>query len=185
VFNPGQHVREASEIDALCLRLAEPARAMQAVLWQDAAAVREYGQWAIGILRGQRIYHQRVRDEQHTLQHRVHRITGCLFALTAAGAALHLFLHTMWLSLVTIFFPALGAALHGALAQSEAFRLEQTSTRLAARLTAAVAEVEAALAYEVAQAAVVAQAVRNAVAAILDEHQDWHGTVRPHHIPLA
>lgn len=184
VFNPGQHVLQASDIDSLCVRLAEPARAMQASLWPQPSAVREYGLWAIGILRGQRQYHHRVRAEQHVLQHRVHRITGWLFGFTAAGAALHLFWHTLWLSLVTIFFPALGAALHGALAQSEAYRLEQTSARLIGKLGAAIAEVEAALADEAIQIRSLALAVRAAVAAILDEHQDWHGTVRPHHIPL-
>lgn len=185
VFEPGRHALQTSDIDALCGSQVDAARQVQAALWQDAAAMRAYGLWALALLRGQRYYHQRVRAEQHVLQHRVHRITGCLFALTAAGAALHLVWHTVWLSLVTVFFPALGASLHGALAQSEAYRLEQTSGRVIAKLEAAMEEVQAALAAGTIASATLAQAVRGAVAAILDEHHDWHGTVRPHGIPLA
>ena len=57
-----------------------------------------------------------------------------LFGFTALGALLHLVVHSLWLSLVTTFFPALGASLHGALAQSEAYRLGSTSERLAHEL---------------------------------------------------
>jgi hypothetical protein len=185
VFNPGQHVREASEIGALCAQLELPARTAQQTLWQDAAAVRSYGLWAIAQLRGQCQYHTRVVKEQHALQHRVHLISTALFTLTAAGAALHLLWHSMWMTMATVFFPALGAALHGALAQSEAYRLEQSSKRLALHLEQVIAVVEQTLASAAPKADSVAEAVQGAVAVILDEHQDWHGAVRPHHIPLA
>jgi len=57
---------------------------------------------------------------QHALLHRVHGLTTWLFGLTAPAALTHLVAHTIWLSVVTTFLPALGASLHGALAQSEA-----------------------------------------------------------------
>lgn len=185
VFNPGQHLRGANEIDALCAQLEEPARIAQQALWSDPAAVRAYGAWSAALLRAQCLYHQRVVAEQHALQHRIHQISTTLFVLTACGAALHLVVHSMWLTMLTVFFPALGAALHGALAQSEAFRLEQASRRLAQHLEQVVVNVELALASETIQPAKVAEAVQEAVAVILDEHQDWHGAVRPHHISLA
>lgn len=185
VFNPGQHLREANEIDALCAQLEQPARTAQQALWSDPEAVRAYGAWSVAILRAQYLYHQRVAAEQHALQHRVHHISTTLFLLTACGAALHLVWHSLWLTMVTVFFPALGAALHGALAQSEAFRLEQASRRLAQHLAQVIADIERALAADTLHAVKVAEAVQAAVAVILDEHQDWHGAVRPHHIPLA
>jgi hypothetical protein len=87
--------------------------------------------------------------------------------------------------MVTVFFPALGAALHGALAQSEAFRMEQNSARLVQSLGKAVRDIKLAVAADTGMEESVADAVQGAVALILEEHQDWHGTVRPHHIPLA
>src|SRR5205807_1977479 len=66
-----------------------------------------------------------------------------LLGLTALGAMLHLAVHTIWLSVITTFFPALGASLHGALAQSEAYRLGTTSERLVARLGAVIDRVRA------------------------------------------
>ena len=184
VFNPGEHLRQAGEVDALCVQLEPLARAGMDGAWQDAAFVRSYALWAIHILEGQRVYHLRAGAENHALTHRIHRITGSLFALTALGAALHLLLHSMWLSLASVFFPALGAALHGALAQSEAFRLEQNAGRLVLAMEQAIAEVRAALDEAGSGHAALYDAVQRAVALILDEHQDWHGTVRPHHIPL-
>jgi hypothetical protein len=50
----------------------------------------------------------------------------------------------------------------------------------------AIAGVEQALQHTAVSGntAPLAAAVQEAVSVILDEHQDWHGTVRPHHIPL-
>ena len=104
----------------------------------------------------------------------------------ARGALAHLLVHSLWLSLLTIFFPALGASLHGALAQSESYRLAATSERLAAELDADAAALQAALEQGgPAGAEGVRSAARAALGRILDEHQDWHMLVRPHHLPLA
>ena len=186
-FNPGQHLRGAEEITALCVRTEPLARRLFATAWADPAFVTSYGRWAVGVLDGQRHYHRAVALRQHALSHRVHRVNGVLFASTAVGALCHLLVHTLWLSLVTTFFPALGASLHGALAQSEAYRLAATSERLAGELTAAIERIRAAIGDGGASPdpAALGAAIRDAIALLLEEHQDWHQTVRPHHLPLA
>jgi hypothetical protein len=81
----------------------------------------------------------------------------------------------------------LGASLHGALAQSESYRLSVTSERLATDLADSIEKIRAALgagdtAHDVAA---LKAAIEAAMALILEEHQDWHLLVRPHHLPLA
>ncbi|HUE11791.1 MAG TPA: hypothetical protein VMQ54_12660, partial [Steroidobacteraceae bacterium] len=128
-----------------------------------------------------------VAIKQHALLHRVHRVNIALFALTALGALLHLVIHTLWLSLVTTFFPALGASLHGALAQSEAYRLGTTSERLAAELKGTMERIRAALdaSGSAGDVAALKASIEAAIALILEEHQDWNLLVRPHRLPLA
>jgi len=111
-------------------------------------------------------------------------MNSCLFGVTALAALAHLLLHTLWLSLITTFFPALGASLHGALAQSEAYRLSVTSERLEVELGVAMTRIGDALG-SAAGAAAVKAAIEDALALILEEHQDWQMLVRPHHLPLA
>ena len=123
--------------------------------------------------------------------HRIHRVDSALFALTAFGALLHLLVHTLWLSLVTTFFPALGASLHGALAQSEAYRLGATSERLVVELEGAIDRIRSAVGPKHiggdvgGNVGALKSAIEAAIALILEEHQDWHLLVRPHHLPLA
>jgi hypothetical protein len=173
-----------------------------AAVWADPQFVAAYADWAASILESQEHYHRSVALRQHVIKHRIHTVNIWLFGLTALGALTHLILHSLYLSIVTTFFPALGASLHGALAQSEAYRLEVASDRLAKDLRLAVARIrEAAVSPEpgarrlaagsvafVHDAAAVAQLVRGAVESalslILEEHQDWHMLVRPHRLPL-
>ena len=110
-----------------------------------------------------------------------------LFGLTAVGALMHLALHTVWISVITTFFPALGASLHGALAQSEAYRLSVTSERLAVDLQSAVVRIRTALEQydQPPGGAQIKGWIQAAIELILEEHQDWHMLVRPHHLPLA
>jgi hypothetical protein len=117
----------------------------------------------------------------------VHTVNSYLFGLTALGAMLHLAIHTLWLSLITMFFPALGASLHGALAQSEAYRLGTTSERLVVELQGAMLRIRTALDEEAAtnDIAGLKASIEAAIALILEEHQDWHLLVRPHNLPLA
>jgi hypothetical protein len=186
VFDPGQHLREADDVDRLCERLEPVARVTLRTAWQDAGFVQAYARWAGEILEGQRHYHHHVAAEQRALYHRIHTITVWLFALTAAAAAVHLVVHSNLLALATVFFPALGAALHGALAQSESHRLVLTSDRLYRTLGQAIAGIESAARQEPARsrADAVQGAVRAALELILEEHQDWHLLVRPHQLKL-
>jgi hypothetical protein len=187
VLDPGQHLRGADDVAALCARHEPLARELLAEVWWDPDFIVSYAQWTIDILMAQKHYHARIALRQHALLHRVHRVTSGLFGLTALGALMHLLIHTLWLSLVTTFFPALGASLHGALAQSEAYRLGATSERLVVELQGAIDGVRKALA-EMADAQRVQAlkaSVEAAIALILEEHHDWHMLVRPHHLPLA
>jgi len=187
VFDPGQHLRGADDIAALCARTEPVARRQLAGAWEDPAFIASYSRWTIDILEQQRRYHHRVAMRQHALLHRVHRINIVLFTLTALGALLHLAIHTLWLSLITTFFPALGASLHGALAQSEAYRLGATSERLVAELEGAIKRIHTAIDANgpTGDGAALKAAIEAALALILEEHQDWHLLVRPHHLPLA
>jgi hypothetical protein len=174
VFDPGQHVRAADEVAASCVRIEPLARHLLAGAWSDPLLVSTYAQWTMQVLEQQRYYHRGVSVKQRALEHRVHRINTWLFGLTALGAVLHLAIHSLWLSLITTFLPALGASLHGALAQSEAHRLDATSRRLVQELETCVTRIQAAM----------RASVEAAIAVILDEHQDWNLLVRPHHLPL-
>jgi hypothetical protein len=185
VFDPDQHPHATDEIAAICARNEELARDCTANAWEDPSFVASYARWTIDILEGQRRYHHGVALKQHALLHRVHAITSGLFALTAVAALAHLLLHTLWLSLVTTFFPALGASLHGALAQSEAYRLSTTSERLVEDLKTTIERIAASLVQPTAQAAAVKVAIGDAIALILEEHEDWQMLVRPHRLPLA
>jgi hypothetical protein len=187
VLDPGQHLRGADDVAALCARNEPLARELLSQAWWDPDFIASYAQWTIDILQAQKHYHARIALRQHALLHRVHRITSGLFGLTALGALTHLVVHTLWLSLVTTFFPALGASLHGALAQSEAYRLGATSERLVVELQGAIDDIRAALAEpaETTRIELLKAAVQAAIALILEEHQDWHMLVRPHHLPLA
>jgi hypothetical protein len=187
VFDPGQHLRGSDDVAALCAKNEPLARTLLAAAWVDPNFTASYAQWTIDILEQQRRYHFRVAGKQHALRHRVHVLNSALFALTALGAVLHLLIHTLWLSLVTMFFPALGSSLHGALAQSEAYRLGTTSARLVAELEGAIAHIREVLQKRGSDGDVqgLKAAIEAAMALILEEHQDWHLLVRPHNLPLA
>ncbi len=186
-LDPGQHLRAADDFSALCARVEPLARKRLSNAWSDPAFVNGYINWTLGILEQQRSYHRRVAAKQHALRHRVHSINAALFGLTALAAILHLVVHSLLLSLVTTFFPALGASLHGALAQSEAYRLGSTSERLSRELGIVIEEIQANRAAAVPAEGIVAlkASVEAAIELILEEHQDWNLLVRPHHLPLA
>jgi PGDYG protein len=186
VFDEIPGLQSVDEIDALCARCTPLARQLLDHAWTDPEFVATYARWTADILEQQRLYHQRVARRQRALLERVHRINFWLFGLTALGALAHLLVHSLWLSLGTVFLPALGASLHGALAQTESYRLAASSERLALELQTAGANIAQAL--KEPDAARLREDVRNAITAaillILDEHQDWHMLVRPHHLPL-
>jgi hypothetical protein len=186
VFDPGRHLHGGDAIAALCVKNEALARRLLEHAAADPAFAVGYAQWTIDILEGQKHYHRCIAIKQHALLHRVHLVNIWLFGLTGVGALLHLIVHTLWLSIVTTFFPALGASLHGALAQSEAYRLGATSERLVGELQGAINQIRATLGQDkLAPAAGELKAsIEAAIALILEEHQDWHMLVRPHHLPL-
>ncbi len=187
VMDPAQHLSGADDVALLCAQNEVLARTQLAAAWNDPGFSSSYAQWTMDIMAGQKHYHEGVTHKQHALLHRVHSLTTWLFGLTALGALTHLLLHSLWLSLVTTFFPALGASLHGALAQSEAYRLSATSERLVVELQGAIDNIEAARSLAVTQSdsTPLKAAIQAAIALILEEHQDWHMLVRPHQMPLA
>jgi hypothetical protein len=182
VFDPGQHLRGHREVTELCRRHEPAVREQLAGAWADPKFVADYAAWTASTLLGQAHYHRGVARRQHALRHRAHEVSNGLFALTALGALIHLVLHSLYLSIVTTFFPALGASIHGAIAQSEAYRLEVSSSRLEQDLARAVARLEDAATRGTLP---VRESVRDALSLILEEHQDWHMLVRPHALPLA
>lgn len=178
------HKPADEDIQALCLSLQESTAVNVTIAWSDPLFAGSYARWAIDILEGQRHYHKNVAHHQHALLHRVHKINTWLFGLTAIAAVSHLVVHSKMLTLMTTFFPALGASLHGALAQSEAYRLEATSLRLGDELAQAIVEIRQASHEAAHDSKALRIAIHQAVKLILDEHKDWHMLVRPHHLPL-
>ncbi len=183
---PGHDLQAGDDFDGVCRANRRLARTLLRDVWTDPEFIAEYARWTVTIIEGQRQYHHHVALRQHALQHRVHTITAWLFAMTGLAALAHLVVHSNALTLATMFLPALGASLHGALAQSEAYRLESASKRLAMELGRIVEPVKEALdsTDPLASVEVLRGAVLSAVTLILDEHQDWHMLVRPHHLPL-
>ncbi|MDP9010893.1 MAG: hypothetical protein M3N91_19675 [Pseudomonadota bacterium] len=187
VFDPGNHLRSGDDLEAICAKNEPLARALLDGAWSEPAFISMYALWTVSVLEAQTHYHHRVAARQHALLHRVHAVNIGLFGLTALGALLHLVVHTVWLSVITTFFPALGASLHGALAQSESYRLGTTSERLAVELQRAIGDLRGTLGHHGVspQASPIKDSIQAAIELILEEHQDWHMLVRPHHLPLA
>lgn len=175
-------VPHSGAIDALCKRLGAGLAGSLHGAWSDTAFVKQYVAWAVAQFDAQRRYHDRLMLRSEALMHRVHKINAWLFMLTLAGAMMHLVVHAMWLSFVTIFFPALAASLHGALAQTEAYRQAAISRRLSVELGNTMAMIAShcpALEQDELRASIEA-----GLTLILEEHRDWHMLVRPHHLPL-
>jgi hypothetical protein len=186
IFDPVPYLRGADDIAALCTRIEPLAKQQLAGAWSDPEFAASYAQWTIDILEQQRHYHHGIAGKQQALLHRIHAVNVVLFVLTALGALLHLAIHSMWLTLITTFFPALGASLHGALAQSESYRLGASSERLGAELHSAITRIRSALALNAVtpDSAELRTSIQTALTLILEEHQDWHLLIRPHHLPL-
>lgn len=174
------------EVTRLCQKLDTRARQAVEGAWSQPDFLAGFARWTQAILAGQRHYHQRVAQRHAALQHRVHQLTAALFGLSALAAAAHLIWHADLLLIATTAFPALGAALHGALVQGESHRLAETARQLDRQLGTLADELDAALAAPglPERAAGLHRAAFAALNLILEEHQDWHHLVRPHHLPL-
>jgi hypothetical protein len=183
-FNPGQHLPAMDDVASMCARIEPLARELVRNAWSEPLFVSNYARWTLDILDRQRRYHRDIVKTQKALLHRIHAINVSLFGMTFLAAILQLVLHTVWLSLVATFFPALGASLYGALAQSEAYRLGTTSARLAEDLEIAAKRIQANATPSADTAALKAE-IEAALSLILEEYQDWSLLVRPQRLPMA
>lgn len=168
---------DVNPVQALCTNYEAVAREAAKGAQADSAA---WARWMSFVVAGQQHYHARTAHRQHQLQHRVHGINLILFILTIASVVAHLYAAHPLLLLATTVFPALGAALHGALAQSEAYRLEANSKHLAVRLRALQSAIDA----PETVVTRLPQLGKSALDLILSEHHGWHHVVRPHNLPL-
>jgi hypothetical protein len=185
VFDTAQSLHKDAIVEQLCVGHEALARRCLEGAWADAEFVADYARWTAEVLDEQQHYHAHVARRQRAILHRVHSINNKLFGITAIAALSHLVVHSLWLSVVTTFFPALGASLHGALAQSEAYRLAVTSERLVLELKRAIAQMRATpLAASERAITEIRNSAREAISVILEEHQDWYMLVQPHHLPL-
>lgn len=186
IYADDKNFYSVTELDQFCRDHFALCKNTLGHIWADPEFVSSYGKWAASILEGQVYYHQNNYIKHHHLLHRVHLINNALFLLTAIGATAHLFYHAGWLNIVTAVFPALGAALHGALAQSESYRLASTSQQLAMELSRESSALNAVLTgeFDIANAAIVKSSTKRALTTILNEHEDWHMLIHPHGLPL-
>lgn len=168
-FHRGQHLPALDDVASMCARIEPLARELVLNVWSQPLFVSNYTRWTLDILDGRRRHHQDMAKTQQALLHRIQAINVSLFGLTFLAAILQLTLHTVWLSPVAAFFPALGASLHGALAQSEAYRLGTTSARLAQDLEIASRRIQAS-ATPGADTAVLKAAIEAALILILEEY---------------
>ena len=187
VFDPGNHLRSGDELEAICSKNESLAKTLLDGAWADPQFVVEICPLDHGHSRGAGALspssrHQAARTAAPGPLFEYRPVRADRFWCAAASAV-----HTVWLSLLTTFFPALGASLHGALAQSEAYRLGSTSERLWGELQRAIGTIRTALAPQglVPEAEAIKTSILEAIELILEEHQDWHMLVRPHHLPLA
>jgi hypothetical protein len=188
VFASVRELPSTEEIARLCAQNEAAARGLLRKAWSEPGFVAGYAAWAIDILAGQRAYHRNLAIRQHATLRRAHALNASLFGLTAVGALLHLTLHARWLAIVTTFFPALGASIHGGMAQSESHRLATTSERLVEELELVIERIESAASIPMSETRdrhPLPGAVKDAISLLLEEHHDWNLVVRPHRLSLA
>jgi len=188
VFASVRDLPTAEEIARLCAQNEAAARALLQKAWSEPGFITGYATWAIGIFAGQRAYHRNLAIRQHATLRRAHALNASLFGLTAIGALLHLTLHATWLAIITTFFPALGASIHGGMAQSESHRLATTSERLVEELELAIERIKSAASIPVSETAdrhPLHGAIEAAISLLLEEHHDWNLVVLPHRLSLA
>jgi hypothetical protein len=188
VFSSVRELPSSQEITSVCAQNEAAARSALRQAWSAPGFAAGYAAWAADILAGQRVYHTNLAVRQHATLRRAHALNASLFGLTAIGALLHLTLHATWLAIITTFFPALGASIHGGMAQSESHRLATTSERLVEELELAIERIKSAASVPATAAEKphpLHAAIEAAIALLLEEHHDWNLMVQPHHLPLA
>jgi SMODS and SLOG-associating 2TM effector domain 1 len=130
-------------------------------------------------------YQEKTSRRQHTIEHRLIRLTEFLFSVTLVAAFVHIFagaIHGFWehfIVVVSIAVPAFGAAVHGFSTQRQ-FRRHSERYR---RMAGVLAQVQA----EMTDATTIEQ-VRDVAAAteqiMREENSDWFGVMRFHDMEL-
>src|SRR6204780_3722449 len=70
VFDPGQHLRGADDVAALCTANEPLARKLLSTAWSNPEFISSYAGWTVDILEQQRHYHFRIASKQQALRHR-------------------------------------------------------------------------------------------------------------------
>lgn len=125
-------------------------------------------------------HHARAHDE-HCLRHRVHRIAFICFILTFVAVALHLVVHSNWLSIAAAFLPSLAASLTGVIAHSESERLEIDSKRMVSLLQ----DLSTALASSPLTLSDRQHLLSRSLDALLTDIDDWHVYAKEKSLTLA
>jgi hypothetical protein len=125
-------------------------------------------------------HHARAHDEHH-LRHRVHRIAFGCFILTFIAVALHLVIHSNWLSIAAAFFPSLAAALTGVIAHSESERLEIDSKRMVSILQGLLTQLKTLPTSLSDRQALLSKSLD----ALLSDIDDWHVYAKEKTLTLA
>ena len=168
---------------AITKTLEGPARTALERAWDDAGFREQLAAWLGSIIEEQRMYHRKRAREEAAVQHRVHLLTLALFGMTAGAACLHIGIHSVWLTVVTASFPALGAALNGALAQLESVRFRSLSEAIEVDLAQLELDLESASAAR--DASEMRKVSENALRLLLDEHEEWSSALRRREVVLA
>ena len=125
-------------------------------------------------------HHARAHDEHH-LRHRVHRIAFGCFILTFIAVALHLVIHSNWLSIAAAFLPSLAAALTGVIAHSESERLEIDSKRMVSILQGLLTQLKTLPTSLSDRQALLSKSLD----ALLSDIDDWHVYAKEKTLTLA
>ena len=188
VFDPGQHLRGADDVAALCADNEPLARELLVDAWSDPEFVSSYAQWTIDILERAAPLPLPHREQAPcAAASRAPREQRSVRADGARRAAAPRRAHALAVA-GNDFFPGarrLIARRARAIRSLPArHHLRTPGGRSAGRDRRAFAR-RSTRASPPATSHALKAAIEAAIALILEEHQDWHLLVRPHNLPLA
>jgi hypothetical protein len=172
----------------LCFRTlkAAPEISVAGLVRSSPVLARSYAAYLEFVLIEQACYHQRITQLEHALAHRVHRLGGIFFVMSAAAVIGHVMgLHHWALPVLATVLPALASALHGILAQGESVRLANRSRQQASALRChadALAKLQRGS--DERLLAELQPHVAHALHTLLGEHMEWLELVSLHELPL-
>jgi len=132
------------------------------------------------IMIGQEKYHHHNAHRSEHIHHRLHTFATWLFYGTLLACAGHFVLHSHILTLVSGFFPALAAAMHGIIASGEFGKNAQISERMASEIKLQLARLDATDDIEAVKG--VAVDFHNLV---INEALSWKAMFTDKNVPLA